>query len=144
LPGGFSHLKPGAARKTHLLLSASLWTCIGCMLLVKGAYRLAGVEEGWFFLACGALIIGSLKSFAVLDRAAARTRDRILCFKEGTCLGAVYSLKTWTLVLCMAGMGVILRNSSLPIMLLCFIYLTVGWSLLLSSRIVWVAWLTHK
>jgi len=144
MPGGLSHLKPGADRKTHLLLSASLWTAIGCMLLLKGGYRLSGVEGGQFFLVCGALITGTLKSFLVLDKAARRTRDRILQFKEGTCIGAVYSVKTWALVLCMAAMGVMLRNSSLPIMLLSFIYVTVGWSLLFSSRHVWFAWMTHK
>jgi hypothetical protein len=44
----------------------------------------------------------------------------------------------------MMGMGVILRNSSLPVNLLCFLYLTIGLALLLSSRLAWRAWLTGK
>jgi len=65
---------------------------------------------------------------------------RILTFDDGTCLGAVYSVKTWFLVLFMIGMGVILRSSSLPMTLLSFIYITIGVGLLASSRHAWRAW----
>jgi hypothetical protein len=63
-----------------------------------------------------------------------------LAFGDDTCLGAVYSVKTWLLVLAMAVMGALLRNSAVPGILLCFIFFAVGWSLLFSARIVWEAW----
>ncbi len=142
---GLSRFKPGASTRTHLLLSAVLWTTIGLMLLAKGSYRLSQLGQ-WqpFIVVLPAIVTGSLKALFVLDKSARRGINRILTFKDGTCLGAVYSLKTWILVLCMMGMGVILRNSSLPITLLGFLYVTIGWALLVSSRLAWRAWLRGR
>jgi hypothetical protein len=143
---GLSRLKPGVNRRTHLFMSAILWTSIGLLLIVKGGIRLSQLKEwNWQALIVAlALLAGSLKAWFILDKSARRVINRILNFKDGTCLGAVYSVKTWILVLCMMGMGVILRNSSLPINLVCLLYLTIGWALLLSSRLVWKVWLTGK
>ena len=125
-------------------MSAALWTAIGLLLLSKGAFRLTQLADWQPLIVALAFLAGSLKAYFILDKAAGRGIDRILTFKEGTCLGAVYSVKTWIMVLCMMGMGVILRNSSLPLSLLCFVYLTIGWALLLSSRLAWRAWLEKK
>jgi hypothetical protein len=141
---GLLRFKPGATTHTHLLLSAVLWTTIGLLLLAKGFYRLSQLNDGQVFIMVPAILAGSLKAYFILDKSARRGINRILTFKDGTCLGAVYSVKTWILVLCMMGMGVILRNSSLPMQLLCFLYLTIGWALLLSSRLAWRAWLKRK
>jgi len=137
---GLSRFKPGVNRRTHLLMTAVLWTVIGLLLLTKGAFRLSQLEDWQPLIIALAVLGGSLKAYFILDKSARKGIDRILSFKEGTCLGAVYSVKTWILVLCMMGMGVILRNSSLPLSLLCFLYLTIGWALLLSSRLAWRAW----
>ena len=141
---GWSRFKPGVNRRTHLLMSAVLWTAIGLLLLSKGAFRLSQLGDWQPLLVALAVLAGSLKAHFILDKAARRGISRILTFKEGTCLGAVYSVKTWIMVLCMMGMGVILRNSSLPLNLLCFLYITIGWALLLSSRLAWRAWLKGK
>ena len=138
---GLSRFKPGVNRQTHLFMSAVLWTGIGLLLLAKGVFRLSQLTDWQASIVVLAGLIGSFKAYFILDKAARRGIDRILTFKEGTCLGAVYSVKTWILVLCMMGMGVILRNSSLPVYLLCFLYITIGWALLLSSRLAWRAWL---
>lgn len=139
-----SRLKPGAPTHIHLFLSAVLWSAIGFLLLTKGFYRLGVMDGGQMYIVLPAILAGSLKAFFILDKAARRGVERILTLKDGTCLGAVYSVKTWILVLCMMGMGVILRSSPLPLSLLCFLYLTVGWALLLSSRLAWGAWLKRK
>ena len=141
---GLSRFKPGVNRRTHLLLSAFLWTAIGLMLLAKGTYRLTQVADWRITIGSFALLAGSFKAYFILDKSARRGIDRILSFEDGTCLGAVYSVKTWIMVLCMMGMGVILRNSSLPLGLLSFLYLTIGWGLLLSSRLAWRVWLKGK
>jgi hypothetical protein len=141
---GLSRFKPGVNRRTHLLMSAVLWTTIGVLLTVKGGFRLIQQNDWQALIAVAAFLAGSLKSYFILDKSARRGITRILTFKNGTCLGAVYSVKTWILVLCMMGMGVILRNSSFPAGLLSFLYLTVGWALLLSSRLAWQAWLKGK
>ncbi|MBW2658222.1 MAG: hypothetical protein JRC87_01275 [Deltaproteobacteria bacterium] len=137
-------LKPGAKRRTHLLLAAILWTAVGILLLTKGAYRITGVNDYGSEIVIIALISGTLKSYYVLDRSARKSISRILNFDDGTCLGAVYSSKTWLLVMGMMGAGVVLRNSSLPLGLLCFIYFTIGWGLLFSSRLAWRAWAAGK
>ena len=138
---GLSRFKPGVNRRTHLFMSAVLWTGIGLLLSAKGVFRLSQLADWQPLIVVLALLFGSLKAYFILDKAARSGIVRILTFKQGTCLGAVYSVKTWLLVLCMMGMGVILRNSSLPVNLLCFLYITIGWALLLSSRLAWRAWL---
>ncbi len=144
MANGLSRFKPGVHRPTHLILSALLWTMIGLMLFFKGIFRLSQLSDWQLLLPAAAILTGSLKAYFFLDQSARRGISRILTFKNGTCLGAVYSVKTWILVLCMMGMGVILRNSFLPVGLLSFLYLTIGWALLLSSRLAWRAWLNRK
>ncbi len=139
-----SRFKPGAKRRTHLLLTAMLWSAIGVLLLAKATYRIVQVPEYQVVITITALILGTLKSIFVLDRSASKSIERILDFKDGTCLGAVYSIKTWLLVVCMMGMGVILRTSSLPLSVLCFIYFTIGWALLFSSRLAWQMWIRKR
>lgn len=139
-----SRFKPGGNRRTHLFLSAVLWTTIGLLLFCKGIFRLSQLSDWQFLIPSAAILTGSLKAYFILDKSARRGIARILTLKNGTCLGAVYSVKTWILVLCMMGMGVILRNSFLPISLLIFLYITIGWALLLSSRLAWQAWLNRK
>jgi len=132
--------KPAVKRKTLLLLSASLWAVIGFMLVCKGMFRLTPLPDYKLIIVISATLAATLKSRFMLDRAADKAIKRILFLKDGTCLGAVYSIKTWLLVLCMIGMGVILRSSSLPMTLLSFIYLTIGLALMASSRHGWRAW----
>ena len=136
-----ARFKPAVRRNTLLFSSACLWTVIGLLLLVKGGYRWYHLPTHNFLIIVAGIIVGSIKSLLILDKSARRGIDRILKFADGTCLGAVYSSKTWLLVLCMMSLGVILRNSSFPVQLLCFIYFTIGWALLLSSRLAWKEWL---
>lgn len=133
-----SRYKPGALRKTHLLLAASLWTGIGLMLLLRGLHWLV-TSEGvvWVF---PALIAGLAKSHFILDKSAKKSIIRILDLKDGTCLGAVYSWKTWGLVLLMMGMGFFLRMSPFPKYILGFLYVMIGSALIWSSRLGWRAW----
>ncbi|BHH83897.1 hypothetical protein [Desulforhopalus sp. 52FAK] len=132
--------KPAVKQKTLLLVSAGLWTVIGLMLVCKGAFRLTPLPEYKLAIGIAAILAATVKSRCMLDRAAVKGIRRIQSFEDGTCLGAVYSVKTWLMVLCMIGMGVILRSSSLPMTLLSFIYLTIGLALMASSRHGWRAW----
>jgi len=136
--------KPGARRSTHLWLSALLWTTIGCLLLAKGFYRFSQLPDHPFWLIGAAFVAGFMKSMLVLDKSARKTISRIQDLKEGSCIGAVYSPKTWLMVLCMMILGIFLRNSSLPVTLLCFIYFTIGSALVISSRLGWQAYRLEK
>ena len=139
-----SRFKPGGKRRTHLLLTAVMWSVIGILLLTKASYRIVQVPEHQIIIIIAALIFGTLKSIFILDRSARKSIVRILEFKDGTCLGAVYSFKTWLLVVSMMGIGLVLRNSSLSLSLLCFVYFTIGWALLFSSRLAWMVWIRNK
>jgi len=131
-------LKPGVPRQVHLLLAASLWSIIGIFLMIRGMSWLATTEKLWLILP--AMIAGSLKSLFILDNSARKGVYRLLALADGTCLGAVYSIKTWLLVLIMIGSGFVLRHSSLPKELLGGLYMTIGWALFFSSRHAWQAW----
>jgi hypothetical protein len=71
---------------------------------------------------------------------ARRSLDRILRLADGTCLGAVYSVKTWLVVVLMMVTGYALRHSTLPKSLLGFAYVAIGWALFMSSRQAWFSW----
>ena len=130
--------KPGVSRSVHLFAAPFLWTAVGCVLMVRG---FAWLDPGrGRLLVLVALFAGTLKSLLVLDRVAARAVGRIGRFGDRTCLGAVYSWRTWLLVLGMIAAGALLRRSPLPGPLIGTLYLAVGWSLCLSSRVGWRHW----
>ncbi len=130
--------KPGVDRRTHIFLAAAIWPLVGLMLSYRGLSRLVGSGYEWFIAL--SFIIGSLKSIFVLDKSARKGIKRILQFGDNTCIGAVYSVKTWLMVLVMIASGFVLRNSSLPAHYLGLLYVAIGWGLLLSSRHAWFTW----
>lgn len=137
--GKFLHrLKPGVPRTTHLLMAALLWTTVGTVLMIRGTLWLHE-QEGLAYI-LPAVLLGSLKSFFILDKSAKKSIDRILHLADGSCLGAVYSVKTWLLVVGMMTMGYLLRKSSVPAEMVGFIYITIGWALFFSSRTGWKYW----
>lgn len=133
-----SQLKPGASRSAHLLVAALMWSCIGALLMFRGIVWLYGISQLWIVLP--GIFIGSLKALLMLDRSANKNIKRIVAGKDGKCLGAVYSWKTWVLVLLMMGMGCLLRNSTLSKEFLGLFYVSIGWGLLFASRKSWIAW----
>ena len=134
-----TNLKPGAPRRIHLLLAATLWSLIGSMLIFRGVSWLLTVGRLWIFIP--ALIAGTVKSLFILDNTARRGVRRILEMADGRCLGAVYSIRTWLLVLVMMGAGMALRHSALPREILGGLYVAIGWALFFSSRLAWLAWI---
>lgn len=129
--------KPGAPIRAHLLVAAMIWSMVGLSLMTKGFVltRLAGRQ--WLSLLGAGL--GTAKTFWVLDRVARKNIVRIMQLADGTCLGSVYSVKTWGLIICMVLMGRLLRLTSLPGEYIGILYCAIGWGLLLSSRLIWLA-----
>ena len=117
-------------------MAALLWSCIGLMLMWRGGHAVVGTGMEW--LLSISLLAGTLKSWAVLDRVAVKNMNRIFAKDEYSCLGGIYSWKTWLLVVAMIIFGRLLRASSLQVWLVGLIYVTVGWSLFWSSRKVWM------
>lgn len=132
-------LKPGVNRLVHLFAAPFLWTSIGVMLIIRGIAMLES-RTGFVFL-CAGIAAGVFKSVMVLDKVAIKAIDRIISLQDGTCLGAVFSWKTWGLVCCMMGMGVVIRTFFSPNSILGSCYLAIGWALLFSSRHGWSAWM---
>ncbi|MDF1577321.1 MAG: hypothetical protein RQ753_03750 [Desulfurivibrionaceae bacterium] len=130
-----ARFKPDVSIKTRLFMAALLWSCIGLMLLWRGGSVVVAQDREWLLPV--ALLLGALKSRAILDRVAGKNIDRIIARGEFSCLGGIYSWKTWLLVAVMILSGRLLRISPLQAWLLGFIYVTVGWSLLWSSRKAW-------
>jgi len=129
---------PAAQVKTRILLASLLWSGIGLMLLTRGVLALSGSgREVWLGLA---VLVGTIKSRLVLDRAVLKNMARLRGLDGDRCIGGVYSVKTWLLVAAMIILGRLLRASSLPVWLVGLIYATVGWALFWSSRRGWSAW----
>ena len=122
----------------HLFAAPFLWTAIGCLLMYRG--------WGWLdpgrgrVLIAVAGVLGTLKSLLILDAVARRSIQRILLLKDGTCLGAVYSWKTWLLVALMMTSGILIRRITLPGPFIGTLYCAIGWSLCFSSRLGWHQW----
>jgi hypothetical protein len=132
---GLKRFTPGVDKRIHLLLSAVLWTTVGVWLMARGVQWLHSVGALWMLIP--ALLLGSGKSLLILDRAARKGIDRILRFSGATCLGAVYSYRTWLLVVAMMTGGMLLRQSAIPKSVLGTMYVAIGWALVLSSRLAW-------
>ncbi len=120
-----------------MLAAALFWSLIGLLLLARGLDRLWPQDMWWL---PAALLLGTGKSFLLLDRSARRGLHRILSFADATCLGAVFAWKSWLLVLGMAFAGFVLRRLSPPDWLLGTALCAIGWALLFSSRHAWRQW----
>jgi hypothetical protein len=138
MAGKLVKLRPNAPATVHLVVAASIWTVVGLMLIFRGTVWLNNIDRLWIILP--ALFLGTLKSLFMLDRSAKKSIARILSSRDGKCIGGVYSVKTWMLVLVMMLAGCLLRNSSLPKEFLGLFYVSIGWGLVFSSRNAWVAW----
>ena len=138
MAGKLSKLRPNASSTVHLVAAASLWTVVGLSLILRGTVWLIAIDRLWIIVP--GLVVGTLKSFLVLDRSAKKNITRILSSRDGKCIGGMFSLQTWLLVLVMMTSGIILRNSSLPKEFLGLFYVAIGWALVFSSRNAWIAW----
>ena len=130
--------KPGVSIRTHLLLGGLIWTVVGFFLLTNG-FVLVSLENHFWYGLTG-LLLGSAKTFLILDRVARKNIKRIKEFEDKTCFGSVYSLKTWSVVAGMIILGRFLRTTVLPGEIIGLIYTAVGWALIISSRLMWIEW----
>ena len=137
---GWRRYTPAVRPAVLILASACLWSAIGAALFIKGCYRCRLYPDQALFLLPLGVATGTLKSHMLLDSSARSGLERLRRLSGLTCLGAVYSWKTWIMVLCMMALGGILQNSAIPPQFLTLFTLAVGWALLYSSRLAWGAW----
>ena len=137
-----NRFKPSASRKTLLLVGAFFWSVIGIFLLLRGALPLAAGDN--YLLLGAALALGTVKGLLIFEKSAKKNIERILQRGDSSCLGGVFSYKSWGLILVMIFLGRFLRTSHLGHHIYVFIVSAVGWGLLLASRVIWQAWWVHK
>jgi len=137
--------KPVGSVSVHLLLAALMWSVVGAVLLVFGVlWVLEGQTRLAVPLVAGAVAAGLLKARFALDRAARRTIGRIRARGDGKCIGGFLSLRTWGLVLVMAGAGRLLRGGIVPTVVVGFVYAAVGTALVVAARCLWQAWYRER
>ncbi len=130
--------KPAASIRTQLGLSAAMWTIVGAVLGLVGAWWVLHDGVLWkLFPLLFAMALGILKSHLVLDRAAERISARIIERGDGRCIGGFLSPASWLLVILMAGGGRLLRASPLPRFWIGLLYAGVGIGLFRSSLVFW-------
>ena len=132
-------LKPGVKRSVLLFFAPLIWSAVGVLLMVRGIGWIGSGTARWLVLI--ALSMGTLKSLFMLDKVAQKNSIRIQNMGGHSCIGAVYSWKTWLLVLLMMGMGIALRTLTTPGKIVGTIYFAIGWALFFSSRHGWLTWL---
>lgn len=130
--------KPGVSIRTHLFLAGMIWSVVGFFLLVNGFVLISLAEHVWLGLI--GIVLGTAKTFFILDRVARKNVRRIKEFDDKVCIGSVYSWKTWLLVAGMILLGRFLRTTVLPGEIIGLVYVAVGWALMLASRLMWQAW----
>ena len=138
LKRNLQHYKPGVSIRTHLLLAGLIWSVVGFFLLMNG-FVLISLKNHFLFAILG-IVLGTAKTFFILDRVALKNIKRIKEFRDRVCIGSVYSWKTWLLVAGMIGLGRFLRTNVLPGEIVGLIYIAVGWALMLASRLMWKEW----
>ena len=131
--------KPGVGRRVHVFCAAGLWTVIGLILFIRGILMLQAADYLWLGLVGMSAV--TVKSLVVLDHSALRGIDRIRHFADNTCIGAVYSWKTWLLVAVMMSLGFILRALNPSPLLFGPLVIAIGWGLIFSSRHAWQSWI---
>lgn len=130
--------KPGVSARIHLFLAALIWSVVGFFLLTNGFFLISVQGHLWYGVV--GLVLGTAKTFFILDRVARKNVNRIKNFEDKVCIGSVYSWKTWFLVAAMIGLGRFLRTTLLPGEIVGLIYTAVGWALMLASRQMWLEW----
>lgn len=130
--------KPAASARTHLLLAALLWTCVGTGLSIAGIRWSASSGFLWtlILLALG-VSVGLAKGRYALEKTARVSAARMASRGDGKCLGGFLSWQSWLLVLGMMAAGYLLRRSGVPKPLLGFLYVAIGTALLRGSRVYW-------
>jgi hypothetical protein len=135
----FKDRTPRSSALTNLFLAGLMWSAVGTFLLLRGGVNLNGSDYLVYLIFW--VTIGILKGRLILDRTAARIRDRILERGNGRCVGGFLALKSWGLILAMILFGRLLRISPLPSNFVWGVYAAIGSGLLFSSRTFWTRWL---
>ncbi|BDV00728.1 hypothetical protein TDMWS_08130 [Thermodesulfomicrobium sp. WS] len=141
IPAWIHHYTPRAASRTRIMTAACFWSAVGFFLISKGGLLLR--PQPWPAImgtAVAGLGLGLAKSRLVFDRTARAVVAHIRRKPEPACLGGLFSIRNWGLIVAMMVLGRALGASPLPLEVRAGVFLVVGCGLLTSSRIMWRAW----
>jgi hypothetical protein len=117
-----------------------MWSVVGGALLVFGVRWVLEDPTPIDVVLIGvAVVVGWLKSRFVLVRVADRIVERIRARGDGRCIGGFLSLRTWGLVAVMVIAGRVARSGLFSHHAVGLVYILVGTSLVLASRVPWRA-----
>jgi hypothetical protein len=144
-PAGAKRFELVAGPHAQLLMAELIWSLVGGGLLTLGLYWILhhfgprGIE-----FAAPALAVGVAKSLLVLDGVARKALVRIEARGERSFAFGFFSGRSWLLIAGMMLLGQTLRLSPIPRFDLGIVYVAVGSALLVSSRVLWRAWLDRS
>ena len=140
-PHLLDRLTPRAYPRTRLLTAATVWTCVGAFLCLKGVYLSLNTPLAPVLAALvTGLCLGMLKSRIIFDRVAGKIVGHIGKKPRRACLGGLFSVRNWALILVMAVFGRTLGALPVHAAIKTGIYVMVGSGLGYSSRLLWSAW----
>lgn len=140
-PSAFQRLTPRVSVNGRFFAAALTWLGIGLFLSAKGVYFSGHAETGLRLLGIGVgLGLGYVKSRFIFDRVAQKIITQIHSKPARACLGSIFSLQNWGLIVIMVIFGRMLGASSLNAGVKTGIYVMVGSGLAFSSRRLWAAW----
>ncbi|MBT7311256.1 hypothetical protein HN843_05795 [bacterium] len=107
------------SRKTLLKLAGIMWICVGGLLLTRavGWLRFGSPEQAILSVSAG-ILLGIILYRKVFNVLTDKYIDRINCLPEKTFVLLCFAPKSWVMIVLMSSMGILLRNSSIPKLLL--------------------------
>ena len=127
-------IKPAVNKKMLLFLAGAMWLGAGTMLLIIAFTWLNAFEAqgSYLFGATGiavALIVHHFGLLKIVDK----NLGRILPMAGTKCVFSFITWKSYLVVAVMVGLGIMLRQSSIPKPYLSMVYIGMGLALVLSS-----------
>jgi len=141
LPSLLDRLTPRAHPRTRLMTAAIVWSVVGTFLSVKGLWLSRQQSPIVTLAAVGVgLGLGFVKSRFIFDKVARKIVAHIEKKPRPACLGGLFSVKNWVLIVVMSVFGKAIGALPIDAALKTGIYVMVGSGLGFSSRLMWEAW----
>jgi hypothetical protein len=107
------------SRKTLLTLAGIMWACVGGLLMYRAAGWLRFGSPGQAILSVSVgIVLGTLLYWKIFIALTDKYIDRINSLPEKTFVLLCFAPKSWVMIVLMSSMGIFLRNSSIPKLLL--------------------------
>lgn len=136
-----NQMTPRTKPQTRLFSAAFVWMFVGIFLIIKGICISYGEPLLTTIIAViSGLTLGLVKSRIVLDRMARKIIAHIGMRPSPSCLGGLFSMRNWALILIMAFFGKTFGALSVHAGFKTGLYVMVGSGLCYSSRLIWKAW----